>query len=131
LLYEDQSRLGDVYRLHVVDHLSPQEVADRLNIETFTFVYSYRTYIEAILHGKVSSGAHLRRQTASALRSLVKRNRTALSSDALRILNTHLALAEQGVVSDEGTDDTASEAEEDVETRALTGALEGKSGIYA
>lgn len=32
LLEDDQSRLGDVYRLHVLDGLSPQEVADRLNI---------------------------------------------------------------------------------------------------
>lgn len=126
LLYEDQSRLGDVYRLHIDERLSPQEVADRLNIETPNFVYSYRAYIEAILNGKVSTGAQLRRQTASALRSLIKRNKTALSIEALKILNTHLAVAEQAVTSDDGADESLSEAEQDEENRAATGALEGK-----
>ncbi|OYC97066.1 GIY-YIG nuclease family protein [Microbacterium sp. Yaish 1] len=131
LLYEDQSRLGDVYRLYIDGGLSPQEVADRLNIETPNFVYSYRAYIEAILNGKVSTGVQLRRQTASALRSLIKRNKTALSVEALNILNTHLALAEQAVTSDDAADESLSEAEQDEENRAVTGALVGKIGIYA
>lgn len=131
LLYEDQSRLGDVYRLHIDGQLSPQEVADRLNIETPNFVYSYRAHIEAILNGKISAGAQLRRQTASALRSLIKRNKTALSLEALRLLNTHLALADQATTSDHDDDESTSEAEQDEETRAATDALEGKVGIYA
>ncbi|GAA5202191.1 GIY-YIG nuclease family protein [Microbacterium jejuense] len=131
LLFEDQSRLGDVYRLHVVDGHSPQEVADRLNIGTPNFVYSYRAYVDAILSGKVSSGAQLRRQTASALRSLIRRNRSALSTEALRILNANLALAEQPTVSDEALDEAPSEAVQDEETRAVTDALERTPGIYA
>ncbi|MCR2824414.1 GIY-YIG nuclease family protein [Microbacterium sp. zg.Y909] len=106
-------------------------MADRLNIETSNFVYSYRAYIEAILNGKISTGVQLRRQTASALRSLIKRNRSALSAEALRILNTHLALAEQATTSDAESDEATTEAEQDEETRVVTGALDGKPGIYA
>lgn len=128
LLDEDQSRLGDVYRLHTVQGRSAQEVADLLNVETPGFVYTYRAYIEGILHGTVSSSPHLRRQTAASLRSLIKRNRSALSQDALRTLTNHLAVAEQAV--DESDADVMAAPTNSDEISDLS-SLEGRSGIYA
>ncbi len=129
LLSEDQSRLGDVYRLHVVEGLSPQEVADQLNVETSTFVYSYRAHVDAILTGTVSNGARLRSQTASTIRSLIRRNSPALSIEALRILNAHLATAEQSTTATDSNTDRNTEIDDD--QNLPIGSLEGKAGIYA
>jgi hypothetical protein len=129
LLDEDQSRLGDVYRLHVKEGRPPQDVADQLNVETSNFVYSYRAYVDAILNGNVSAGEKLRRQTASAIRSLIKRNRSALSVEALRILNSHLATAEQPVTNEAAG--SSDEIDTEIETTRTANSLEGKPGIYA
>lgn len=97
LLEEDESRLGDVYRLHVLEGLTPQEVADRLNVATIGFVYGYKSRIDAILDGKVTTGATLQTQVTAAVRSFVKRSRSQVSAAAAQLLVSHLALAEQAL----------------------------------
>lgn len=131
LLFEDQTRLGDVYRLHVIDGLLPSAVADALDIDTPGFVYTYRAHINAILHGDISNSVHLRKQTASRIRSLIKQNRAALSSEALRLLNEHRALAEQALDLEDEVDEIVADRAQDAETIAATTTLENTRGIYA
>lgn len=131
LLFEDQTRLGDVYRWHIVDGLSPAAVADELNIDTPGFVYTYRAHINAILYGDVSNSVHLRKQTASRIRSLIKQNRSALSAEALHLLNEHRALAEQPSDLEDEVDEIITDRVQDAETTAASNALENTRGIYA
>src|SRR5699024_2224895 len=93
--------------------------------------YTYRTHINAILHGDVSNSLHLRKQTASRIRSLIKQNRSALSADALQLLNEHRALAEQPLSLDDEIEEVATDLAQDAETVATSNALENTRGIYA
>lgn len=131
LVEEDQSRLGDVYRLHVLDGLAPQEVADRLNIETVGFVYGYRSRIDAILDGKVTTGVTLQTQVTAAVRSFVKRNRGQVSAAAAQLLVGHLALAEQALAELTSSETAVEEPQRDDDAGVDAGYLDGKPGIYA
>lgn len=90
MLFEDESRLGDVYRLHTLDGLSPSAVAAKLNIATPGFVYSYRATIDALRDAKYPGGPTNQRGVRSAIRSLRKRNRSALSPETVAILTKRL-----------------------------------------
>lgn len=131
LLEEDQSRLGDVYRLHLMGGLTPQEVADHLNIETIGFVYGYRSRIDAILDGKVTTGATLQTQVTAAVRSFVKRNRGQVSPAAAHLLVGHLALAEQALAELTSSDTAVNEPQRGDDADVDAGHLDKKPGIYA
>lgn len=131
LLEEDQSRLGDVYRLHVLEELGPQDVADRLNIGTIGFVYGYRSRIDAILDGKVTTGATLQTQVTAAVRSFVKRNKGQVSAAAAQLLVSNLALAEQALVELTSSDTSVDEPVRGDDAEVDAGHLDGKPGIYA
>ncbi len=130
-LEEDQSRLGDVYRLHVLEKLSPQDVADRLNVGTIGFVYGYKSRVDAILDGKVTAGATLQAQVTSAIRSFVKRNKSQVSTEAAHILVSNLALAEQALAELASSDTVADEPEMGDDANVDAGLLDGVPGIYA
>ncbi|TFD63726.1 GIY-YIG nuclease family protein [Cryobacterium sp. Hb1] len=130
LIATNEGRLGDVYRL-LEEGLSAERIAERLNIATQNFVYTYRYQIDAALDGKTTSGAVLRRQAVSALNSLKKRGRGVLSPEAFRLLQANISAVESG-----GTEiDPAAEAEADIheeQSATLTLAeLTGLPGIYA
>lgn len=131
LLEEDQSRLGDVYRLHVIEELAPQVVADRLNIETVGFVYGYRSRIDAILDGKVTTGATLQSQVTAAVRSFVKRSRGQVGAAAAQLLVNNLALAEQALIELTSSETSVDEPVRGDDADVDTGHLDGKPGIYA
>ncbi len=71
LIAESEGRIGDVYRLDR-EGLSAEQIAERLNVATQGFVYSYRYMIEAALDGKGTTGDARRRQAISALNGLAK-----------------------------------------------------------
>ena len=130
LLANSEGRLGDVYRL-TVEGLTPEQIAERLNVATINFVYSYRYYAEAALDGKPTAGSTLRRQAVSALNALIKRGRNDLSPAALQLLQ-----ANRAAVEGSGVDvDPAAEAQADVQEAASAATslaeLEGVPGIYA
>jgi hypothetical protein len=74
--------------------LDPEQIADKLNVASSNFVYSYRRYIDAALHGTPVAGVVFRRQTISALNGLLKRGRSVLSPEALRLLQANRAAVE-------------------------------------
>jgi hypothetical protein len=130
LIATNEGRLGDVYRL-LQEGLSPEQIAERLNVATQSFVYSYRYQIDAALDGKPTSGSVLRRQAVSALNSLSKRGRGVLSPEAVKLLQANISAVENA-----GADtDPAAEAEADIEAEqsaTMTLAeLVGVPGIYA
>lgn len=131
MLHEDESRLGDVYRLSVVQGKSAAEVANELNVSTQGFVYSYRATIDAVLNGEYPAGPTRRVGVRSALRSLLRRNRSALSPDAVKLLTARVnqisALVQEDA-SGEAASRTDAEPEEDAPTLA---GLDGIPGIYA
>lgn len=131
LLEEDESRLGDVYRLHVLEGLPPQEVADRLNVATIGFVYGYKSRIDAILDGKVTTGATLQAQVTAAVRSFVKRSRSQVSAAAAQLLVSHLALAEQALAELTSSETTVEDPPRGDDADVDAGHLDGKPGIYA
>ncbi|WP_186329456.1 hypothetical protein [Agrococcus jejuensis] len=119
-LTEDESRLGDVYRLHVIAGLAPADVATHLNIETFTFVYQYKTKIDAILDGVIPSSETLRRIVASTLRAILKRNAAQFSSGGVEMLSQTLERTEQALRRD-STDarvQVSAQVEREAEERA-------------
>ncbi|WP_260979722.1 GIY-YIG nuclease family protein [Microbacterium sp. BH-3-3-3] len=131
LLEDDESRLGDVYRLHVLEALAPQEVADRLNVATVGFVYGYKSRIDAILDGKVTTGATLQTQVTAAVRSFVKRSRAQVSAAAAQLLVSHLALAEQALAELTSSETSVEEPPRGDDADVDAGHLDGKPGIYA
>ncbi len=67
-LLEDESRLGEVYRM-LREGLTPQEMADRMGIPTATFGDAYRQQVDAILEGRLPSSSTLAQHTAGRLRT--------------------------------------------------------------
>jgi DNA-binding NarL/FixJ family response regulator len=47
LIETDEGRIGDVFRLSR-EGLTPQEIADRLNVASYAFVYNNGRQIEAV-----------------------------------------------------------------------------------
>lgn len=131
LLYEDESRLGDIYRLHYVDGLTPQEVAERLDVATPAFVYAYRAFIDAMREGKYTPSVHRLKQARGTIRGLLKRNASALSPGGKELLRQRITEIERRIDSSERQAaelDLPEESEDDARDLAI---LEGKPGIYA
>jgi hypothetical protein len=129
-LEADERRLGDVYRLDK-EGLSAEEIAQRLNVATPGFVYSYRYQIEAALTGRVSSSPHIQKQVMSSMRSLLRRGRDTLSPDALDFLNANLAAVTLLAATDDPAVDARAGREEEQEATDSIGRLKGMPGIYA
>jgi transcriptional regulator with XRE-family HTH domain len=66
-LLEDESRLGDVYRM-LREGLSAEEMAERLGIPSAVYTDTYRQQVDAILEGRMPSSSHLAQHTAGRLR---------------------------------------------------------------
>ena len=93
LISTNEGRLGEVYRL-TEQGMTPELIASQLNVATVGFVYAYRYQIQAALTGKPTTGTELRRQTVSALNSLLRRARGVLSTAALALLMANKAAVE-------------------------------------
>lgn len=130
LISTNEGRLGEVYRL-TERGLTPEQIATELNVATVGFVYAYRYYTQAALIGKPTTGSALRRQTVSALNSLLRRGRGVLSPEALAVLQANKAAVEAA-----GADvDPTAEAKADIEDKYAAvntlNALNRVAGIYA
>lgn len=66
-LLEDESRLGEVYRL-LREGLSAEEMADRMGIATPGLTSSYEKQLAAILDGRLPTNSHLAQHAADRLR---------------------------------------------------------------
>lgn len=66
-LLEDESRLGEVYRL-LQEGLSPEQMAERMGIPSAIYATHYRKQLEAILEGRMPATTHLASHTADRLR---------------------------------------------------------------
>lgn len=131
MLHEDDSRLGDVFRLYFEQRLPPQEVASNLDVATVGFVYSYKTTIDALRDGDYSESVHLLKQSRGAIRSLLKRNSSALSAAARELMRQRIGELEQRIDTFERGDvDLGPSIDEEVADNDLA-SLDGKSGIYA
>lgn len=130
LIATNDGRLGDVYRL-LEDGLSPEQIAERLNVATQNFVYSYRYQIDAALDGKTTSGAVLRRQTVSALNSLKKRGRGLLSPEGLRLLQANITAVESGGADNDLVAEAEADIQEEQSATVTLAELSRVPGIYA
>ncbi|NYF96894.1 GIY-YIG nuclease family protein [Janibacter cremeus] len=123
-LTEDETRLGDVYRLRE-EGLSATEMAEKLGIPSVGFTYTYGQQLDALIEGSLPwKSAHLARQTAARARTLMK---TKQWSPAARSWLEELELQLDAIGSDEVTrareEDAARDRTEQVEDS-------GKPGIY-
>lgn len=66
-LLDDESRLGEVYRL-LQEGLTPEQMAERMGIPSALYATRYRKQLEAILDGRMPSSTHLASQTADRVR---------------------------------------------------------------
>lgn len=66
-LLEDESRLGEVYRL-LREGLSAEEMATRMGIATAGLTAGYQQQLEAILEGRLPTSSHLAQHAAGRLR---------------------------------------------------------------
>ena len=131
LLETDEGRLGDVFRL-TREGLSPQEIADRLNVASIAFVYNNRRQAEAVLDGRPVNGPTFRKQTLSVFGRVLKRARTeVVSPDALKLLLANRAALEASEVEENPVHEAEAAAAEAVEASATLASLEGVPGIYA
>jgi hypothetical protein len=129
LIETDEGRIGDVYRLSR-EGLTPQQIADRLNVASYAFVYNNRRQIEAILDGRTVNGPVFRQQTLGVFASLFKRGRSILSPEAMSLLLKNKAAVEAGIEEDPVVEAQAVAAEEQ-EAASTLASLEGVPGIYA
>ncbi len=129
-LAADQRRLGDVYRL-TRQGLNADQIAERLNVATPGFVYSYRYQIDAALDGTVSSSPTIQRQVLAALRSLLSRGRDVLSPAALQLLQANQAAVERASEADDPASEALAAEEEQRSTSVSIDRLSGVAGIYA
>ncbi len=123
MLEEDDSRLGDVYRL-LSDGLSPQEIATELGVSTHNFVSNYSSILGAVLDGKFPKGPSLLAQIASKLRSLLKND--DLSDDTQDYLQRQLA-AIAALVDDP---ELARASTEQAQARTEQAESTGTIGVY-
>lgn len=76
LVEEDQSRLGDVYRL-TARGLTPPEIAKELGVDSSGFVSNYRSIARALLEGTMPSGPSTAKQAAGGVRGLTRNARVS------------------------------------------------------
>jgi hypothetical protein len=130
LIGMNEGRLGDVYRLGL-EGLEPAEIAERLNVATPNFVYTYRYQIDAALDGKPTSGSVLRRQALSALNSLMKRGRNVLSPEAHKLLQSNAAAVEAAGLVEDPAEAARADIDEAISAAETLEDLRGERGIYA
>lgn len=130
LISTNEGRLGEVYRL-TEQGMTPELIASQLNVATVGFVYAYRYQIQAALTGKPTTGTELRRQTVSALNSLLRRARGVLSTAALALLMANKAAVEAaGAELDPTAEAKADNAEKNAAVHTLND-LNRVAGISA
>lgn len=130
LIADSEGRIGDVYRLDR-EGLSAEQIAERLNVETQGFVYSYRYMIEAALDGKGTTGDSRRRQAISALNGLAKRGRGVLSPEAFRLLQANIAAVENSAQDSDPVGEAQADIEDEQSASLTLAELSGVPGIYA
>lgn len=130
LLLEHEGRLGDVYRL-TEDGLTPEQIAERLDVATPNFVYTYRYQALAALNGKPTSGSVLRRQTVGALNTLIKNGRGSISAPALKLLQSNKTAVEASADLADPSEEALADDEEKAAAANTLADLEGITGIYA
>ena len=123
MLEEDDSRLGDVYRL-LSDGLSPQEIAAELGVSTHNFVSNYSSILNAVLDGKFPTGPSLLAQVASKIRSILKND--DLSDDTQDYLQRQLAVI-AGLIDDP---ELARASMEQAQARTQEAESSGTVGVY-
>ncbi|MDT3317699.1 GIY-YIG nuclease family protein [Microbacterium sp. KSW4-11] len=131
LIRNNDGRLGEVFRLDE-QGFAPDAIAQQLNVATVGFVYSYRTYANAALHGKVPGGSTLRKATLSSLNSLVKAGRDVLSRDAMQLLLAHRSAVEAAELDAEPTvQEVEDNEQQERDALSTLERLRGVPGIYA
>lgn len=70
-LLEDESRLGEVYRM-LQEGATPEQVAERLQIPSVAFAETYRQQVDTILEGRLPVSSNLASHTAGRLRKWQK-----------------------------------------------------------
>lgn len=124
------SRIGDVFRLSQ-QGLDARAIADRLNVDTQGFVYSYQAQIDAALDGKVPNGPTMNKSVASALNGMMKRGRGDLTVSAIELLNANRTKVLHARDQLDPGLEAMAEAEAEHEEQAELETLRGVTGIYA
>lgn len=123
-LSEDESRLGDVYRLRE-EGLTPAETAERLGVPSVGFAYSYGQLLDALIDGTLPrNSAHLSRQAAGRTRSLLK---SKVWSPEARLWLEQLETQLDALAADEGV---RAREEDEARDRTEQAEDEGQPGIY-
>jgi hypothetical protein len=130
LIATDEGRIGDVFRLSA-EGRTPQEIADQLNVASHAFVYNNRRQIDAVLDGRAVNGPVFRRQTIGVFSNLIKRGRTSLSAEAMKLLLANKAAVEAAGLDEDPLSEATAAADEEREAASTLASLEGQSGIYA
>lgn len=125
-----ETRIGDVYNL-TAEGLDPRGIADRLNIDTSSFVYQYQAMIAAALDGELPSGPTMLKSVASALNGLHKRARGVLSPEALELLDANRSRASQAIEELDPVAEAQAEVEDEEREEGQIDELVGVAGIYA
>lgn len=127
LLREDESRLGDVYRLRK-EGKSPQEISEELNVKTYGFVYKKEKAVRAILEGDIPVAPTTAEEIARKFRSMLRRN--DISDEARETLKETLKELEASARNPLARQEESKRVEEksqDLESRLMSGK---RAGIY-
>ena len=121
-LGEDTTRLGDVWKRSEQDAAT---IAGELEVATSGFVFSYRSYIRAIVDGTLPESPTLAGQCASTIRGFLKRH-PGLSPEVRAILQARADECERR------RNDPAKRAteEQEYERQTIVAEKEGIQGIY-
>jgi hypothetical protein len=113
VLEDDGTRLGDVYRL-LNEGLKPAQIAENLGTPTFTFVYTYRQQIDALVDGKIPRSTGIAGQTASRVRKWLRRSdwSEAAQSYLVNLLAELEAVAEDAQLAEREDTDAAQKTKE-------------------
>lgn len=134
LLKQDDTRLGQVFNLSVLQNLSSNEVADKLQVDTSGFVSNYLTCIRAITGESFTKSPSLARQASSRISSLIRKNKGSLSREALQLLKDRQAKL-TAVVTESAASNSASDEPEEEQFQEMSDAdmnrLNQVPGIYA
>ena len=84
-LSEDETRLGEVWRLDR-QGLKPKEIAEKLGVDTWEFVYNQRRNIKAIVEGILPDSPTPAGQCGSTLRGFIKEHRASFSNATISLL---------------------------------------------
>ena len=124
-LEHDNTRIGDVWRL-TNEGKSATEIAEELNVDTNTFAYGYRRFIQAIEEENLPKSPTVARDCGRALRGFIKRGGEYLSEE------TSQELRRRAEECDRIATDLQALEEEDAKVEKQTSQAEGsfeKSGI--